>query len=250
MDSESPKDDGRETANIQQLMTEKARIDSLLANREAEVGVLEKELSQAQARAEELSSEIIQRERTYQKSISSLESEVNSLQKELASRPLQSEILSLQKRVKVLQAVGYGAMDLDDDDDDDDDAAEEDWDFNEQAARDEPPSKEGGENEEETVERLLLKKNRKIEHELTQSRNRVDEKQVELDTAVSERESLRVQLQEAKALIATLEDDLQKNSEQKQSSTSSSGLPILSQGEHGAEAQDSSTNSMLSVVSC
>ena len=249
MDSESPKDDGRETANIQQLMTEKARIDSLLANREAEVGVLEKELSQAQARAEELSSEIIQRERTYQKSISSLESEVNSLQKELASRPLQSEILSLQKRVKVLQAVGYGAMDLDDGDDDAA-AAEEDWDFNEQAARDEPPSKEGGENEEETVERLLLKKNRKIEHELTQSRNRVDEKQVELDTAVSERESLRVQLQEAKALIATLEDDLQKNSEQKQSSTSSSGLPILSQGEHGAEAQDSSTNSMLSMVSC
>ncbi|GAB4860965.1 hypothetical protein Ancab_036125 [Ancistrocladus abbreviatus] len=143
---------------------------------------------------------------------------LEELRRELQARPTLELIEDLRKKVKILQAVGYNSIEA------------EDW---EAAASGEEMSK---------LESLLLDKNRKMEHELTQlkvqnctfvlftfppcgtkssvvkysetlhgeSRVKLSEKTLLLEAAEAKVEELKVKVDEQKKLIQKLEDDILK----------------------------------------
>ncbi|KAL3512268.1 hypothetical protein ACH5RR_024985 [Cinchona calisaya] len=111
---------------------------------------------------------------------------IDELKKELQARPTEKLVDDLRKKVKVLQAVGYNSIEA------------EDW---EVAAAGEEMSK---------LESLLLDKNRKMEHELTQLKVKLSEKTSLLVAAEAKREELTAKVNEQQRLIQKLEDDILK----------------------------------------
>eukprot|EP00249_Psilotum_nudum_P010732 c22726_g1_i1 orf=256-2385(+) len=107
-------------------------------------------------------------------------------QRELNERPTAKQVEDLRKQVKILQAVGYNSIEA------------EDWEL---AASGEDMTK---------LESLLLDKNRKMEHELTQVKVQLSEK-----TEVAKNEQAKVNQLESKVaeqqrLIGKLEEDILK----------------------------------------
>ncbi|KAL8463647.1 hypothetical protein ACS0TY_033562 [Phlomoides rotata] len=123
------------------------------------------------------------------------EFELEELKKELQMRPTEKLVEDLRKKVKILQAVGYNSIEA------------EDW---EAATSGEEMSK---------LESLLLDKNRKMEHELTQSKVKISEKSSLLEAAEVKIRELTTQVEEQQRLIQKLEDDILKgyNSNEKKS---------------------------------
>ncbi|XP_078441151.1 protein CASP [Wolffia australiana] len=136
------------------------------------------------------------------------ESLIDELRKEINERPTEKLVEDLRKKVKILQAVGYNSIEA------------EDWEL---ATSGEEMSK---------LESLLLDKNRKMEHELTQLKVKVSEKEILLAAAEANIVELSAKVNEQQKLIAKLEDDILKG----YSSTDHRG-PIL----HDWDIQDAGT---------
>ncbi|KAJ0974913.1 hypothetical protein J5N97_016878 [Dioscorea zingiberensis] len=111
---------------------------------------------------------------------------IMSIKKELQERPTAKLVDDLRKKVKILQAVGYNSIEA------------EDWEL---ATNEEEMSK---------LESLLLDKNRKMEHELTQLKVKLSEKSSMLETAEAKIAELTAKVNEQQGLIIKLEDDILK----------------------------------------
>ncbi|EOY20970.1 CCAAT-displacement protein alternatively spliced product isoform 4, partial [Theobroma cacao] len=111
---------------------------------------------------------------------------LEEMKKELQVRPTTKLVDDLHKKVKILQAVGYNSIEA------------EDW---EAATSGEEMSK---------MESLLLDKNRKMEHELTQLKIKLSEKTSLLETAEGKIVELTEKVNEQQKLIQKLEDDILK----------------------------------------
>ncbi|KAE8124958.1 hypothetical protein FH972_019797 [Carpinus fangiana] len=111
---------------------------------------------------------------------------LEEMKKELQARPTEKLVDDLHKKVKILQAVGYNSIEA------------EDW---EVATSGEEMSK---------MESLLLDKNRKMEHELTQLKVKLNEKTSLLETAEGKIAELTAKVNEQQKLIQKLEDDILK----------------------------------------
>ncbi|CAD6206361.1 unnamed protein product [Miscanthus lutarioriparius] len=114
------------------------------------------------------------------------ESALMELKKELQERPTQKLVDDLKKKVQILQAVGYNSIEA------------EDWEL---ATNGEEMSK---------LEALLLDKNRKMEHELTQLKVKISEKTSHLEEAQKRIAELTSKVEEQQKLILKLEDDILK----------------------------------------
>ncbi|XP_027357772.1 protein CASP isoform X2 [Abrus precatorius] len=114
------------------------------------------------------------------------EASLDEMKKELQARPTEKMVDDLRKKVKILQAVGYNSIEA------------EDW---EVATSGEEMSK---------MESLLLDKNRKMEHELTQLKVTLSEKTSLLQTAEQKIAELTMKVNEQQKLIQKLEDDILK----------------------------------------
>ncbi|KAL5663252.1 hypothetical protein ACJX0J_023360, partial [Zea mays] len=114
------------------------------------------------------------------------ESALMELKKELQERPTQKLVDDLKKKVQILQAVGYNSIEA------------EDWEL---ATNGEEMSK---------LEALLLDKNRKMEHELTQLKVKISEKTSVLEEAEKRIVELTSKVEEQQKLILKLEDDILK----------------------------------------
>ncbi|KAL2999620.1 hypothetical protein AAZX31_09G169800 [Glycine max] len=115
------------------------------------------------------------------------EAALEEMKKELKARPTEKMVDDLRKKVKILQvAVGYNSIEA------------EDW---EVATSGEEMSK---------MESLLLDKNRKMEHELTQLKVTLSEKMSILETAEQKIAELTAKSNEQQKLIQKLEDDILK----------------------------------------
>ncbi|KAJ6749281.1 CCAAT DISPLACEMENT PROTEIN-RELATED [Salix purpurea] len=114
------------------------------------------------------------------------EAALEEMKKELQAKPTEKLVDDLRKKVKILQAVGYNSIEA------------EDW---EVATSGEEMSK---------MESLLLDKNRKMEHELTQLKIKISEKVTSLETAEGKIIELTAEVDEQQKLIQKLEDDILK----------------------------------------
>ncbi|XP_062160018.1 protein CASP-like [Alnus glutinosa] len=108
------------------------------------------------------------------------------MKKELLARPTEKLVDDLHKKVKILPAVGYNSIEA------------EAW---EVATSGEEMSK---------MESLLLDKNRKMEHELTQLKVKLNEKTSLLEIAEGKIAELTAKVNEQQKLIQKLEDDMLK----------------------------------------
>lgn len=158
---------------------------------------------------------------------------LEDLKKELQTRPTTKLIDDLRKKVKILQAVGYNSIEA------------EDW---EVATSGQEMSK---------LESLLLDKNRKVEHELTQLKVQLSERISLLESAEAKVVELTAKVNEQQRLIQKLEDDILKgyNSKDRKGTRfddwdlSESGATEPSENEeqrHVSSDQDQS--SMLKVI--
>nr|GME12217.1 protein CASP-like [Ipomoea batatas] len=111
---------------------------------------------------------------------------LEEMKKELQTRPTAKLVDDLKKKVKILQAVGYNSIEA------------EDW---EAATTGEEMSK---------LESLLLDKNRKMEHDLTQIKVKLSEKTSMLESAEAKIDELTAKVSEQQRLIQKLEDDILK----------------------------------------
>lgn len=118
--------------------------------------------------------------------INEKEVSIDEMKRELQARPTEKMFDDLRKKVKILQAVGYNSIEA------------EDW---EVATSGEEMSK---------MESLLLDKNRKMEHELTQFKVKLSEKSSLLDTAETKIAELTENVVEQQKLIQKLEEDILK----------------------------------------
>ncbi|KAL9254855.1 CASP-like protein [Drosera capensis] len=118
--------------------------------------------------------------------LSEKEVALQEMKEELESRPTLKVVEDLRKKVKILQAVGYNSIEA------------EDWDV---ATSGEEMSK---------LESLLLDKNKKMEHKLTQLKVELSEKTSLLVAAESNVSQLSAKVDEQQKLIQKLEDDISK----------------------------------------
>lgn len=161
------------------------------------------------------------------------EVELEELKKELHVRPTEKLVEDLRKKVKILQAVGYNSIEA------------EDW---ETATSGEEMSK---------LESLLLDKNRKMEHELTQFKVKIAEKSSLLEAAEFKIKELTAQINDQQRLIQKLEDDILKgySSNDKNSSffndwdlSESGGTNQVENAEQRRAPSDLDQSSMLKVI--
>ncbi|KAF2557807.1 hypothetical protein F2Q68_00017351 [Brassica cretica] len=111
---------------------------------------------------------------------------IEEMKKELQERPSAKLVDDLRKKVKILQAVGYNSIEA------------EDWDA---ATTGEEMSR---------MESLLLDKNRKMEHEVTQLKVQLSEKTSLLEKVEAKGDELTAKVNEQQRLIQKLEDDILK----------------------------------------
>lgn len=158
---------------------------------------------------------------------------LEEIKKELLARPTAKLVDDLRKKVKILQAVGYNSIEA------------EDW---EVATSGEEMSK---------LESLLLDKNRKMEHELTQLKVKLSEKTSLLETAEGKIVELTAKVNEQQRLIQKLEDDILKGYSSKERKGSlfedwdllDNGATETSQrAEQKHVSPDQEQNSMLKVI--
>ncbi|GMQ11225.1 hypothetical protein CsSME_00053940 [Camellia sinensis var. sinensis] len=161
------------------------------------------------------------------------EATLDEIKKELQTRPTAKLVDDLRKKVKILQAVGYNSIEA------------EDW---EVATSGEEMSK---------LESLLLDKNRKMEHELTQLKMKLSEKTSLLEAAEGKVAELTAEVNEQQRLIQKLEDDIQKGYSSKDRKgtliddwdLSESGATEPSQNaDHRHVSSDLDQSSMLKVI--
>ncbi|KAG9150849.1 hypothetical protein Leryth_002981 [Lithospermum erythrorhizon] len=109
---------------------------------------------------------------------------LENMKKEMQARPTEKLVDDLRKKIKILQAVGYNSIEA------------EDW---EVATSGEEMSK---------LESLLLDKNRKMEHEVTQLKVKLSERTSSLESAEAKIEELTARINEQQKLVQKLEEDI------------------------------------------
>ncbi|XP_057466008.1 protein CASP-like [Actinidia eriantha] len=158
---------------------------------------------------------------------------LEGIKKQLQARPTAKLVDDLRKKVKILQVVGYNTIEA------------EDW---EVATSGEEMSK---------LESLLLDKNRKMEHEVTQLKVKLSEKTSLLETAEGKIAELTAKVNEQQRLIQKLEDDILKgyNSKDRKGilfddwDLSESGATEPSENaDHRHVSSDQDQSSMLKVI--
>nr|GLL35831.1 protein CASP-like isoform X3 [Ipomoea trifida] len=158
---------------------------------------------------------------------------LDEMKKELQSRPTAKLVDDLKKKVQILQAVGYNSIEA------------EDW---EAATSGEEMSK---------LESLLLDKNRKMEHELTQLKMKLSERASLLESAEAKIDELTVKVGEQQRLNQKLEDDILKgySSKDKKSNifddwdlSESRGTEPSENVEQKHTSSDQDQSSMLKVI--
>lgn len=160
------------------------------------------------------------------------ETALMEMRKELQERPTAKLVDDLRKKVQILQAVGYNSIEA------------EDWEL---ATNGEELSK---------LESLLLDKNRKMEHELTQLKVKISEKISSLEAAEATIAELNAKVDEQQKLIAKLEDDILKgySSTDRKGSLLSGwdfqemGTSEVSEGTDQRHNSDQDQSSMLKVI--
>ncbi|XP_073122701.1 protein CASP isoform X1 [Henckelia pumila] len=159
--------------------------------------------------------------------------ELEEIKKEIQARPTEKLVNDLRKKVKILQAVGYNSIEA------------EDW---EVATSGEAPSK---------LESLLLDKNRKVEHELTQLKVKLGETSSLLEAAEVKISEQTENINEQQKLIQKLEDDILKgySSKDKRGTmfdewdlSESGGIDIVENAEQRRPPADVDQSSMLKVI--
>ncbi|XP_011620336.1 protein CASP isoform X2 [Amborella trichopoda] len=158
--------------------------------------------------------------------------ELGEIKKELQGRPTAKQVEDLRKQVKILQAVGYNSIEA------------EDW---EVATSGEELSK---------LESLLLDKNRKMEHELTQLKVKLSEKTSAVEAAEAKEDELLAKVNEQQRLITKLEDDILKGCGSMDQKSRSDDWDLQEVGvsdmlENAGQKQgspDQEQNSMLQVI--
>uniref|UniRef100_A0A7I4CSF0 Protein CASP n=1 Tax=Physcomitrium patens TaxID=3218 RepID=A0A7I4CSF0_PHYPA len=167
--------------------------------------------------------------------LSEKDTALEELQREISERPTAKQVEDLRKQVKILQAVGYNSVEA------------EDWEL---ATRGEDIGK---------LETLLLDKNRKMEHELTQVKVQLLEKTQAASAADQKIHNLEAKVAEQKTLIVKLEEDILKGygpshdrRHVKQSDDwdlpDSVGSDMLDHSGSGKAADEDEQNSMLTVI--
>ncbi|KAL5544731.1 hypothetical protein UlMin_008515 [Ulmus minor] len=146
---------------------------------------------------------------------------LEEMKKEIQARPTEKLVDDLRKKVKILQAVGYNSIEA------------EDW---EVATSGEEMSK---------MESLLLDKNRKMEHELTQMKMKLSEKASLLETAEGRITELTANVNEQQKLIQKLEDDILKGYNSKDQKSNLFDEWDLSEG-RGSELSESTDQKHVS----
>lgn len=157
---------------------------------------------------------------------------LEEIKKELQERPTKKLVEDLHKKVKILQAVGYNSIEA------------EDWEL---ATSGEEMSK---------LESLLLDKNRKMEHELTQLKVKISEKTSLLEAAEAREAELVAKVNEQQKLITKLEDDILKgyNSVDRKGTLFDDwdlkevGVSEMSESAEQKHASDQDQSSMLKVI--
>ncbi|KAJ8536001.1 hypothetical protein K7X08_034402 [Anisodus acutangulus] len=158
---------------------------------------------------------------------------LEKLKEELQTRPTTKLVDDLRKKVKILQAVGYNTIEA------------EDW---EVATSGQEMSK---------LESLLLDKNRKVEHELTQLKVQLSERTSTLESSEANIVELTAKLNGQQRLIQKLEDDILKGytSKERQSTLVDDWDPSESGGKEASEnaeqrrvSSDQDQSSMLKVI--
>ncbi|GMJ06596.1 CCAAT-displacement protein alternatively spliced product [Hibiscus trionum] len=158
---------------------------------------------------------------------------LDEMKKELQVRPTEKLVDDLRKKVKILQAVGYNSIEA------------EDW----EAAT------SGGEMSK--MESLLLDKNKKMEHELTQLKIKLSEKVSLLETAEGKIRELEEKVKEQRKLIQKLEDDILKgyNSKERKRTlfddwdvSESAGNELSENTDQKHVSSDQDQSSMLKVI--
>lgn len=161
------------------------------------------------------------------------EAALEALNKELQLRPTIKLVEDLRKKVKILQAVGYNSIEA------------EDWE-----------TATGGE-EMSKLESLLMDKNRKMEHEMTQLKVKLSEKTSLLEAAELKIEELTAKVNEQQILIQKLEEDILKGYRSKDRKGSvfedwdlseSGGTDPSEYGEQRRGTLDQDQSSMLKVI--
>ncbi|KAH7365061.1 hypothetical protein KP509_18G007100 [Ceratopteris richardii] len=153
--------------------------------------------------------------------------EIEDLQKSLEQRPTIKQVEDLRKQVKILQAVGYNSIEA------------EDW---EVATTGEDMTK---------LEALLLDKNRKMEHELTQLKVQLAEKVKVAEAFEVKAKEMEMKIDQQQELITKLEEDILRgyNSLEKRTTKADDwGLAELGASDISKEAEDEEQNSMLQVI--
>ncbi|XP_057519265.1 protein CASP [Amaranthus tricolor] len=223
--AQSEEDTAAKQSELSLLMDEVERAQSRLLSLEREKGHLRSKLQSANDESENKKSDIVDPNSNLENSLSAKEkiiSELNmelnkvettlsterehhiseikklnallhekdialeELKKELQARPTAKLVEDLRKKVKILQAVGYNSIEA------------EDW---EVATSGEEMSK---------LESLLLDKNKKMEHELTQLKVKLSEKTSLLEAAEAKLSEFSAKVDEQQKLIQKLEDDILK----------------------------------------
>ncbi|KAA3455790.1 protein CASP-like [Gossypium australe] len=158
---------------------------------------------------------------------------LEEMKKELKVRPTEKLVDDLRKKVKILQAVGYNSIEA------------EDW---EAATSGEEMSK---------MESLLLDKNKKMEHELTQLKVKLSEKTSLLETAEGKIVELAEKVNEQQKLIQKLEDDILKGYSSKEKKgtlfddwdlSESGGNELSENTDQKQVSADQDQSSMLKVI--
>ncbi|XP_038679207.1 protein CASP-like isoform X1 [Tripterygium wilfordii] len=158
---------------------------------------------------------------------------LDEMKKEIQARPTTKLVDDLRKKVKILQAVGYNSIEA------------EDW---EVATSGEEMSK---------MESLLLDKNRKMEHELTQLEVKLSEKTSSLGEAEAKISELTSKVNEQQKLVQKLEDDILKgyNSKERKGGrfddwdlSEAGGTELYENADQKQVSADQDQSSMLKVI--
>ncbi|KAK9917963.1 hypothetical protein WJX75_000085 [Coccomyxa subellipsoidea] len=180
------KEDASPTRERSSQAAEQALRSELSSQREV-AGRLHAEVAALQERARAESAGWAERCDGLRQSLAAQEAHSAALEAQLASRPTAHQVEQLQAQVRVLQAVGYGAVEADESGD--------------------GPSV-GSPGAADSLEAALLGKARRLEHELTMARLRIAELAGEAEAAGARAGEAEAELATNRLVIERLEEDL------------------------------------------
>lgn len=176
----------QETPHLDKMDADSNSLEATLSVKERVISELHMELHNVESTLSTEREEHLFELKNLHSRLDEKEELVGNLQAELHVRATDKQVEELRKQVKFLQAIAYNAVET------------EDWDT---------PGRSGDMGKLET---LLLEKNRKVEHELTQVKVQLSAKEKEAEEALIKMQQFEAKVAEQKMLIARLEDDIVK----------------------------------------